>query len=186
MSVKYWLCLAVAAGAIAGGARAQSPVTGAERTADGKPNLGGVWFPRKYQDAVRTTSGDLPPFLPWAAERYRQSVAAQDAGKPLKDSSTECLPHGMPRLMFAPYPMQILQKKKQVTILFEVNHLVRMIYMDEPQSQLSKKTYLGHSVGHWSGDFLVVDTANLNDDINRPGGNAAYRGSTSCRAPVLT
>jgi hypothetical protein len=129
-----------------------------------EPDLSGVWEIITYQPEVKTLSGDLPPFLPWAASRYRASVQAQDAGKPLIDSSTLCLPHGIPRLMYAPYPFQIIQKRKRITILHEVNHLVRFIYMDESHpTSLGKPTYLGHSVGRWDGSDLIIDSIGFND-----------------------
>jgi hypothetical protein len=131
--------------------------------ATGRAALAGVWMVRGYQPTMKTVEGELPPFQPWAAEAYKKSLDAQEAGKPLLDSSTRCLPHGIPRLMYAPYPIQILLEPKQVTILHEVNHMVRWVYMDEPQPQDLDDTYLGHSVGRWEGDTLVIDTIGLND-----------------------
>jgi hypothetical protein len=113
---------------------------------------------------VKTVSGGLPPYLPWAAQRYKASMEAQDAGKPFLDSSTLCLPHGIPRLMYAPYPFQIIQQPKRVTIMHEVNHLLRFVYLDEAQPKtIREHTYLGHSVGRYEGGDLVIDTVGLND-----------------------
>jgi hypothetical protein len=156
------LALVLAAAAPAAAQR-MAPASTA-RTPQGKPDLNGVWFTRGYQPTVMTVQGTLPPFQPWAARRYQESLSAQEAGKPLPNSSALCLPQGIPRLMYAPYPFEILQKPRQITFLHEVNHLVRQIYMDEPQpAEAPDLTYLGHSVGRWDGDVLVVDTIALND-----------------------
>jgi hypothetical protein len=69
----------------------------------------------------------------------------------------------MPRLMESPYPIRIVQTPGQVTLLHEVAHNVRKFHLDQEHPKNLKPTYLGHSVGHWEGDTLVVDTIGLND-----------------------
>lgn len=160
MSAKALFRAALAAAALLGPAAAHAA-----------PDLTGVWWTKGYQPTVKTVDGQLPPFLPAAAEAYRRSVQAQADGKPIPDSSTQCLPHGVPRLMYAPYPILILQKPEQITFIHEVNHLVRLIYMGEQHPADLEPTYLGHSVGRWDGDVLVIDTVGLNDKtlIDRAG-----------------
>ena len=43
-----------------------------------------------------------------------------------------CLPHGVPRLLSATQPIQILQKPKQITVLYQANHQARQFYIDDP------------------------------------------------------
>ena len=164
MSTLSMKSFAIASGAAALALALAAPAVAAPpRTGTARVDLTGVWWTKGYQPTMKTVDGQLPPFQPWAAAAYKKSLDAQDAGKPLLDSSTLCLPHGVPRIMYAPYPIQILQTPKQVTILHEVNHMVRLVYMNEPHPDGLDDTYLGHSVGRWEGDTLVIDTIGLND-----------------------
>jgi hypothetical protein len=59
--------------------------------------------------------------------------------------------------------MQIIQTPKEVIELFEYDHIVRHIYIDGRKHPSGvKPSYNGHSIGHWEGDTLVVDTIDLN------------------------
>ena len=71
--------------------------------------------------------------------------------------------HGTPRVMNSPYPLQIIQTKGKTTIVHEVNHNVRHIYMDEPLPASVTPSFLGTSAGHWEGDTLVVETRGVDD-----------------------
>jgi hypothetical protein len=66
----------------------------------------------------------------------------------------------MPKVMTAPYPIELVSLPKQVIVLHEIQHLMRFIYLNEqhPTNDDLFPTYAGHSVGHWEGDTLVVDT----------------------------
>ena len=105
------------------------------------------------------------PFLPWAAAIYDYNSA--NASK--YDPEGYCLPPGGPRMMATPYPMEILQlpDQKRIFMVFEgATHIWREIYMDgraHPQGDALNPTYLGHSVGRWEGDTLVVDVVGFNE-----------------------
>jgi len=126
-------------------------------------DIAGVWWTKGYDRTFRTLEGQLPPFTARGRADWDRHVAAEKAGEPIADAPTRCLPHGVPRLMASPYPIQILQTSGQITFLHEVAHNVRLIYLDEPPPKAPEPTYLGHSVGHWEGDVLVVETVGLND-----------------------
>ena len=82
---------------------------------------------------------------------------------PEADASTQCLPHGMPRLMESPYPIEIVQTAGRITFLHEVAHNVRRIWLNRAHPNPPRPTFLGDSIGRWEGDTLVVDTVGLND-----------------------
>ena len=73
----------------------------------------------------------------------------------------------MPRLLASPYPFEIIQTPGQTTIIYELNHAIRVVAMDKPlpkdEELIPYPYYDGHSVGHWEGDTLVVETAGFND-----------------------
>ena len=73
-------------------------------------------------------------------------------------------------MMATPYPMEIIQlpEQKRIIMTFEgATHIWREIYMDgraHPQGDELNPTYLGHSVGHWDRDTLVVDVVGFNEN----------------------
>jgi hypothetical protein len=122
----------------------------------------GVWWLQGYQFLLGPSPGVEPPLKPAYMEILKRRIRAKNAGKPETDTSTQCFPHGMPRLMESPYPIEIVQTPGRVTILHEVAHEVRRFYLDQKQPEHLPITYLGHSVAHWEGDTLVVDTMGIN------------------------
>jgi hypothetical protein len=105
------------------------------------------------------------PFMPWSAAIYNYNSANNSK----YDPEGYCLPPGGPRMMATPYPMEIIQlpEQKRIIMIFEgATHVWREIYMDgrpHPQGDELNPTYLGHSVGRWEGDTLVVDVVGFNE-----------------------
>lgn len=64
------------------------------------------------------------------------------------------------------YPMQIVQTDKQINFIFEENRRLRRIYIDGKQPKNPVPAYFGHSVGHWEGDTLVVETIGLKNTVD--------------------
>ena len=129
------------------------------------PSFSGFWKVDGDYSTVRTTDGRLPPMKPEAKKRYDAAVAARKKGKPIGDTLSKCLPHGLPRLMFAPYPIEVIQDAKQVTFLHEAHHMPRLVYLGEslPPADKLDNNYMGFSVGNWDKDTLVIDTTGFND-----------------------
>lgn len=125
-------------------------------------NFEGVWWLKGYEYLLGPAPGIEPPLKPQYMDILKRRIRAKNAGKPETDTSTKCFPHGMPRLMESPYPIEIVQTPGRVTFLHEVAHEVRRIYLDQKHPANWPITYLGHSVGRWEGDTLVVDTVGIN------------------------
>ena len=166
---------------------AQTPAQPGSGAAKGTPDLSGVWDrPGATKQGTagpgavvlpEQRRGDLPrqaftreepPMQPWAAEKYK--VARQgkpdlyEDGRDELDPSYNCFPPGTPRVFTIPRPFEIRQFPDQVLLLFETDHSVRRIYMDgrgHPEGY--PITWMGHSIGKWDGDTLVVDTVGIND-----------------------
>lgn len=138
----------------------------------GTPNIAGVWMLEGDHSTVKTLDGKLPPMNKEAAAKYKAAVAARKAGKPT-DPVGQCLPHGVPRLLFSAYPVEVLQEKDQVSFVHEVNHTPRLVYLGAqlPPPEERDQNWFGFSAGRWDGDTLVVDTAGFNDitTIDRAG-----------------
>jgi hypothetical protein len=126
-------------------------------------DLSGVWYIRLYNPQINSTQGRLPPFTERGKAAWDARVKAEKDGSPIADASSYCWPHGVPRVMNSPYPLQIIQTTGETVIVHEVAHNVRHIYMDQPHQQVLAPSFMGDSVGHWEGDTLIVDTTGLND-----------------------
>ena len=123
----------------------------------------GVWWISRYEYLLGPEPGVAPPLKDEYQKILERRIRAKNRGTPEADASTDCRPHGMPRLMESPYPIRIVQTPGQVTLLHEVAHNIRRIYVGGKHPANLKPSYLGHSVGHWEGDTLVVETVGLND-----------------------
>ena len=110
--------------------------------------------------------GGHPPYnAEWEA-KYEAKLARNKAGLPT-DPTASCRPGGMPRIMTTPYPMEFIIQKDRVTVLLEISSQVRRIFTDgrkHPAPDDLDPSYMGHSIGHWEGDTLVVDTVGLRGD----------------------
>jgi hypothetical protein len=107
---------------------------------------------------------EFPPYRPDWEAKYEKALAAIHAGR-MADPTSGCAPGGIPRILDTPYPFEIVIEPKRVDFLFEINSQVRRIWTDgRPHPADPDPTYVGHSIGHWEGDTLVVDTVGLRDD----------------------
>jgi len=145
---------------LAGLAKRKPTVNGpAPRTADGKPDLSGLWGPDRnfiYDISSALKPGETLPIQPWAAKLAQDRVSKDDP-------EANCLPAGVPRM--APYPWKIVQTPSLIVFLFEGNiHTYRQVFMDgRAHPPDLDPTWYGHSTGKWEGDTLVVDTVGFND-----------------------
>ena len=129
------------------------------RTAEGKPDLGGVWtFEHNfiYDISVSLAPGETLPLQPWAAKLTQEHMSKDDP-------EANCLPTGVPRQN--PYPWRIVQTPGLIFFLFEGNiHSYRQIFMDRKEHPADPNpTWYGDSIGHWEGDTLVIDSVGFND-----------------------
>lgn len=152
---------------------AQTPYR-APRTADGKPDLNGIWQAVNaaawdIQDhAARpgvpagqsVVDGNEIPYQPWAAEKKRENAANSSTADPL----AKCYLPGVPRMTYLPLPFQIAQTADHIAMLSEFTHTTRIIYTNgtkHPDAKL--EFWMGDSRGHWEGETLVVDVYDFTD-----------------------
>ncbi|TWC22815.1 MULTISPECIES: hypothetical protein [unclassified Pseudomonas] len=163
--------LGVACMTFAGLSMAITPKQGATRA----PDISGTWertpddwFGENPDDPVHPGGPmDLKePYASQYADLKKKEAAANEAGTPLATTSARCLPEGMPVLMAALFPIQIIYDDKQVVVLGEYLQQVRRIFLNEamPPKEKLDPTYQGHSRGHWEGDTLVVETLGVRTD----------------------
>ena len=152
------------------------------RTADGRPNLNGIWqvlntanwdlqthaaqpglvVPLGAAGAVPAglgvVEGEEIPYLPAAAAKKKENFE----NRLTADPEIKCYLPGVPRATYMPYPFQIVQTAKFILMAYEYAGAVRTIDMDKaPPSPAD--SWMGRSAGHWEGDTLVVDVTSLSD-----------------------
>lgn len=177
---------------------AQSPATASNakyppipRTADGKPDLTGVWQGGSNRVGTWEEANNAPgiggtgaaapapaPASPSVTNRppaparepapYQPWAAAKVLEffnrRGIDDPDAYCIPPGVPRITtFGLFPMQFVQTPQTVVILFEVYHVFRIIPINAKHPDDLEPSYMGDSVGHWEGDTLVVDVTGFND-----------------------
>ncbi|HLH95998.1 MAG TPA: hypothetical protein VKW08_12870 [Xanthobacteraceae bacterium] len=79
-----------------------------------------------------------------------------------RDPELKCYLPGIPRAMYMPYPFEITQSTNKIHIAYEFSNSARTIHLDKVEGP-PDDTWMGHSVGQWDGDTLVVDVGNFND-----------------------
>ena len=143
------------------------------RTADGKPDLSGVWqavttanwniqahpADKDVPAGLGVVEGDEIPYQPSAAAKKRENFA----NRATADPETKCYLPGVPRITYMPFPFQIFQTPTHVAITYEYVHAVRRIFMNTPHPSGEIPWYMGDSRGRWDGDTLVVDVIHFTD-----------------------
>jgi hypothetical protein len=126
------------------------------------PDWSGVWTPSLKDQDARMKSNPIP----WnqaAAAAIAKLVAAEKAGNP-KGLFVNCLPESMPSWMLITHnALEFLFTPGRVTLLGESDgNRLRRIYTDgRPHPADPDPTFHGHSIGHWEGKTLVVDTVGV-------------------------
>jgi hypothetical protein len=120
------------------------------------PDLSGVWIIDHFQPSLFPKGN--APFTPWGESQFKLSDVK------VNDPNLACLPHGIPRLMFVPLPMEILQVPGKVLMYQEAGNQLRQIHLDRQHpKEFDTPTYNGDSIGKWDGDTLIIDTIGFND-----------------------
>ena len=179
--VSVLLGAVVAAGQAPAARQANVP----PRTADGAPDLQGVWRVwnlAKYDVEPHGASQGVPagpgvivdpadgliPYKPWALARKKENFAASRITypyDPLKnaDPLARCYIPGVPRITYLGWPFEIIQTKDFVGIVYEWMHHRRMIPLTDREAPEGIDLWGGVSRGRWDGNTLVVKVTNLSD-----------------------
>lgn len=143
------------------------------RTADGRPNLQGIWQVRNRaaygledhearhgMPAGRSVvEGGTIPYQPWAAASRAENFANRKTADPL----SQCFMPGVPRIMYMEHPFHIFQTRDHVAMTFEWSQVFRLIYTNGSKPPEGIEFWMGDSRGRWEGDTLVVNVTNHNN-----------------------
>ena len=142
------------------------PPAAEEPAAAEHPDLSGVWMAFAVENPAGTGNT-----VQYSAEGQAKlaEFAAQFSSIP--ETGAWCYGTGMPSVMLSTvsYPIEIVQHASRLVMLAELEMQVRRVYLDgraHPDDFLP--TGVGHSVGTWDGDTLVIDTTLLSDWQIRP------------------
>lgn len=150
----------------------------------GKPDFTGVWDRQNpaAQPSARTGgsaqsptgpqfAGQAPPIKPEFKAAYDAEVKrlaeAEQRGEPATSQNTMCLPQGMPAMMLAIFPMEVIETPKQVTIIEEAFTQIRRFYIgeDPPKVEDAEPGFYGHTGAKWDGDTLVGETVGIKTNV---------------------
>ncbi len=142
----------------------------APRAHDGKADLQGIWQvfntsiaygiePHSPALGIHAGMGAIVdpadgkiPYLP--AARAKQQENFKDRAK--LDPMNKCYMPGAARVMYLPFPIQIMQTPKTIVLLSEYAHSTRNIFLTGEHLD-GLNLWMGDSRAKWEGDTLVVD-----------------------------
>ena len=132
------------------------------------PDIFGTFWATRYDAKIQIVGGGELPLTPEGKAAYQMNIAGLKDGSITDAARRWCVPDGVPRVLATPYPFEIINAPRgQVTIVYELNHEVRVVAMDKPlpsdKELIPYPYYNGHSVGHHEGDTLVIETAGFNE-----------------------
>ena len=132
------------------------------------PDISGTYWATQYRAKIEILGGGELPLTAAGKAAYEKNVAGLKDGSIIDVARRYCVADGLPRLLATPYPFVIIQAPPgQITMVYELNHQVRVIAMDKPLPSEDELTslpfYNGHSVGRFEGDTLVIETAGFNE-----------------------
>ena len=157
-------------------ASGQTQTFKAPRTADGKPNLTGIWQVMNtanwdiqahearqgpvvalgaafsIQPGPGVVEGNEIPYLPEAAARKKENADNWLS----RDPEIKCYMPGIPRATYMPFPFQIVQSVNTVLMAYEFSTASRVIRMNSSEKSPAP-AWMGWSIGRWDGDTLVID-----------------------------
>lgn len=157
--------------------KAKADTYKAPRTPDGKADLQGIWQASSTATAfnvephtpslniqgglgviVDPADGKIP-YRPEARAKQQENFKNRAALDPIN----KCYMPGVPRVVYMPFPFQILQTPDKVVLLSEYAHTTRNIFLKGEHLD-GLELWMGDSRGKWDGDTLVVDVNNFNAD----------------------
>ena len=156
------------------------------RLPNGKPDFNGIWDHPRVADVTKDGKG-CGSYTPGCTQKgsgelqFTSSGLAQWKDEEHRfDYSGHCLPWGYTRAWQVEYPVEIVQTPERMAILFESNNIFHVVHTDGSQHPKNlDPTWMGHSIGWYEGDTLVIDTVGFNgktwiDTIEHPSSDALH------------
>jgi hypothetical protein len=115
------------------------------------------------QPTFRLADTDNPNLTQFAKDELKKSNDEVLRGKAMYARESRCWATGVPTYLLNPaQPTFFLQAPDKVTMIWQMDHQVRHVYLNVPHSENPKPSWYGESVGRYEGDTLVIDTIGQN------------------------
>jgi hypothetical protein len=151
------------------------------RTADGKPDINGIWQanseahwnlePHVAQPGppsfgamfsvpggLGVVEGGTIPYRPEALARKKTNFEKRWTDDP----EIKCYFPGVPRATYMPYPFQVVQTPKHLLFAYEFASASRVVPIG-PKTDPPVQSWMGWSTGRWEGDTLIVDVTGFDE-----------------------
>jgi hypothetical protein len=93
---------------------------------------------------------------------FDRNAAAMKSGHIMQTAWTSCRPGAVSTMTMSREAILALESPDEITILYEMPRMVRRIHLNAEHPKDLPPSYIGHSVGRWEGDTLVVDSIGFN------------------------
>jgi len=128
--------------------------------ADGLPVLR---FEVDSRDAQEIMAGNWanPVLQPWVRDIVKKNAESEIAFKHVYQADDSCWPMTVPAILNLREAVQFIQTKDRITILYQRDHQIRRVWLNQEHTPGYKPSWYGESVGHFEGDTLVIDTTGV-------------------------
>ena len=138
--------------------------------------------PRNFEGTWRRVEGEMSavfilgidlPYKPETQNRASDYLEWFKEGRGKASAHLTCRPTGVQGVTATKEAVLFLQPPMQVIMISQEDREARHVYLDQAHPKNIKPSYSGHSVGHWDGNTLVIDTIGYNgigqlDEIGNP------------------
>jgi hypothetical protein len=136
-------------------AAAAKPAT----TAVAAPRLTGMWEAKTFGIFVPEAEAK---FTASGKSLFDRNAAAMKSGHIMQTAWTSCRPGAVSTMTMSREAIMVLETPEEITILYEMPRMIRRIHMNAEHPKDLQPSYVGHSIGRWEGDTLVIDSVGFN------------------------
>ena len=100
--------------------------------------------------------------IPYRAQAFERKLENQENWLEL-DPVVRCYMPGIPRANYMPFPFQIFQTDVNILFAYQFASTTRNVFMNRPDYEAPILSVMGHNLGHWEGQSLVITTTDQYD-----------------------
>lgn len=126
----------------------------------------GMW---QEQMQLAPGGGFAPVAMPKLTTKA-QALLDQKRKQPVVAGGATCRPPGMPGMVMQGYSLGFYYAQNVIFMMSDMDNLwMRRIFMDRTTHGDPDPSWQGHSIGHWEGDTLIVDTVAIQPEVELAG-----------------
>jgi hypothetical protein len=124
-----------------------------------EPRLTGMWESKTFGIFVPEAEAK---FNASGKSLFDRNAVAMKSGHIMQTAWTSCRPGAVSTMTMPREAIMVLETPEEITVLYEMPRMVRRIHMNAEHPKDLQPSYVGHSVGRWEGDTLIVDSIGFN------------------------